>query len=318
MKTLFNKIQAWLLDALARKCAHMSYLKKARLARIITAIALPMPWMRRSQVITRLQEHLNIDRDSAERLSQKVFEQFLINSFEMAGLKHYTNDELKNRVRVEGIEHLQNALALKKGAIIVSGHFGVWELMPPWLALNGFAVNVVVRRQNNPFVDAWFEEMRQRHGAVTTDSGFGIREILRALRKGALLALMVDQDNGKQGIFVKFFNKWASAPTGPAQISLKTGAPIVPMAIYPDYRGRHLMKISPPIFPEAYENTVAGQQQLTAAFTRILEDVIRSQPEHWFWLHRRWKTQPGDAPENESAKLVLTSSPDAGDNKNRS
>ncbi len=314
LKQIGNRIQLWLLDALARQCARMSHGRKRRLAGLIAGIAQPLPWVRFKQVAASLQEHLELDAQQANHLARRVFESFLINSFEMAGLKHYSNDELSGRAIIEGLEHLQTALARKKGAIIVSGHFGLWELIPPWLALHGFDVTTVVRRQNNPFVDAWFEDMRQRHGARTTDSGYGIRDILKSLRQGHILALMIDQDNGKQGIFVKFFRRWASAPTGPAQISLRTGAPIVPIAIFPDYEQKHLIKVWPPVFPDGYTNDVAGQQNLTARFTAILEEIIRRQPENWFWLHRRWKTQPTDAPDNPWAKLVLTSSPMTGDN----
>lgn len=317
LKTLTNKIQVILLDALARSCARMSFSRKRKLAHLIAGLAKPLPWLRFNQVSASLSEHLEIDKDSAQKLAVKVFEQFLINSFEMAGLKYFSNEELKNRARVEGLEHLRTALAEKKGAIIVSGHFGLWEIIPPWLAQHGFGVTTVVRRQNNPFVDAWFEEMRQRHGAKTTDSGYGIREILKSLRKGDILALMIDQDNGKQGIFVRFFKRWASAPTGPAQIALKTGAPIVPLAIFPDYEKQHLIKIWPPILPGDFSNDTVGQQLLTAKFTAILESIVRQQPQNWFWLHRRWKTQPADAPDNPWAKLVLTSAPDAGDNRSR-
>ncbi len=316
IKALFDKLQLLMLDALARSCAGMSYCKKRRLARLIAAVAKPLPWMRFNQVASRLSEHLEIDQVAAQKIAHQVFEQFLINSFEMAGLKFYTNEELLARAQVEGLENLQIALAGKKGAIIVSGHFGLWEIIPPWLALNGFDVTTVVRRQNNPFVDAWFEDMRQRHGSKTTDSGYGIREILKSLRKGHILALMIDQDNGKQGIFVKFFKRWASAPTGPAQISLKTGAPIVPVAIFPDYQNKHLIKIWAPIYPQNFSDDLQGQQQLTASFTAILEEIVRKQPQNWFWLHRRWKTQPADAPENPWAKLVLTSAHQAGDNGN--
>ncbi len=316
-KNLFNRLQAFLLDLLARKCAAMSSNSKKRLARLIAAIAKPLPWVRFNQVVERLKEHLEIDRTAAEKLADQVFESFLLNAFEMAGLKFFSNEELKARIRVEGLENLETALALNKGAIIVSGHFGLWELVPPWLAINDFKVTTVVRRQNNPYVDTWFEEMRGRHGAKTTDSGYGIREILKSLRQGNILALMIDQDNGKQGIFVRFFKRWASAPTGPAQISLKTGAPIVPLACFPDFGGRHLIKIWQPIYPGQYSNDVRGQQQLTSDFTARLEEIIRQQPQNWFWLHRRWKTQPADAPENEWAKLVLTSETDAGDNINR-
>ena len=315
--SFFHLMQAILIDFLAKKCATMSFSQKKKLAKLLTFFALPMPWLRRKHVTESLMQHLQIDREKAHELSQRVFTSFLINSFEMAGLKYYSDRQLMDKIRVEGLEHLQEALAGKKGTIIVSGHFGLWELVPPWLALNGFDITVVVRRQNNAHIDAWMEKMRQRHGARTTDSGFGMRNILKSLRQGHILALMVDQDNGKQGIFVKFFNQWASAPTGPAAISLKTGAPIVPLAIFPDYDRQHLLKIYPPIYPRDFSDDIAGQQKMTAIFTGLLENIIKLQPENWFWLHRRWKTQPHDAPENPWAKLVLTSEGKAGNNISR-
>jgi KDO2-lipid IV(A) lauroyltransferase len=151
------------------------------------------------------------------------------------------------------------------------------------------------------------EEMRQTHGAHTTDSGYSIRQILKSLKKGHILALMIDQDNGKQGIFVKFFNEWASAPTGPALISLRTEAPIVPLALFPNYTGCHLLKIYPPVFPENFENSTKGQQLLTQVYTTLFEKIIRRQPKNWFWLHRRWKTGINDAKENEWVKNLNSS-----------
>ena len=314
LKFFSDKLQLILLDKLAQYCARMSFTRKRRLAGLIATLARPLPWLRFGKVSESLAEHLNLTSEQSAEMADKVFRHFLVNAFEMAGLKFYRRDEIEQKVKVEGLEHLKRALQPGKGAIIVSGHFGLWEFIPLWLAIQGFAVTTVVRRQNNPFVDAWFEEMRQQHGARTTDSGYGIREILKSLRRGHILALMVDQDNGKQGIFVKFFRRWASAPTGPAQIALKTGAPIVPLAIFPNYTDQHLLKIWPAIFPDHYTDDLFGQQALTADFTAIIETIVSRQPEDWFWLHRRWKTRPEDAPDNPWAKLILTSAHDAGDN----
>lgn len=310
-----HNIQAFLLEKLAKWVASRSLSGKQKLARLLAFVAFNVIKLRRHQVIESMRTHLHLSLSEAEQLGEKTYYQFLINAFEMAGLKYFTREDLLNRISVEGLRHLDAALAHKKGAIIVSAHFGLWELVPSWLVINGYDMAVVVRRQTNPIVDQWFNEMRQRHGAVMTDSGFGIREILKALRKNHLLGLMVDQDNGKQGIFVPFFERWASAPTGPAQIAMKTGAPIVPLAIFPNFKGRHHIRIYEAFMPDDYTQDVVGQQQLTANYTQILEAVIRSQPQHWFWLHRRWKTQPADAPDNPSAKLLdsaLTSSPKKG------
>ncbi len=282
----------------------MSFKARQRLASLLTFIAFRIFGIRRRLIVSSICEHLDMSSAEAEKLAEKTCFSFLLNAFAMAGLKFMSDEQLHNSIKTEGLHHLENALAEGKGAIIISGHFGLWELVPPWLASTGHPITVVVRRQNNPYVDRWFEQMRRRHGAHTTDSGFGIREILRSLRQGHILALMIDQDNGKQGIFVRFFKKWASAPTGPAQIALKTGAPIVPLAIFPDYADRHRLVIFPPIRPQDFSDDTAGQQKLTAEYTGIMEEVIRSQPHNWFWLHRRWKTQPEDAPGNPWAELI--------------
>lgn len=305
LKNLFHRLQAWLLDLLAHSCNSMSLSRKKHLAGLLALLVYRIIGLRRRQVIDSLQLHLGMSHREAEQMGEKVFRHFLLNSFEMAALACISREDLLNKVEISGLEHLDNAMARKRGTIIVSGHFGLWEMMPHWLAIHGYPVCTVVRRQNNPHVDAWMENMRQRLGGKTTDSGFGIREILRSLRQGEILALMVDQDNGKQGIFVRFFKRWASAPTGPALLSLKTGAPIVPLFMFPNFAGKHLFKIYPAINPEEYTNDSEGQRQITARYTSLLEELVKEQPYNWFWLHRRWKTQPADAPANQWAQSAI-------------
>lgn len=297
-KDKLNKFQAFLLDKIARKCARGSFLRKKAFVKFLVRFLKIMPFSRWAYTVDSIARHLKLSMPEAEKLTSDSFESFITNAFEMSSLKYLTHDELANKLQVNGLNNLEAALAQKKGAIIVSAHFGLWEFVPPWLTLNGFQTTTVVRRQNNKHIDAWFEEMRQKHGGKTTDSGFGIREILRALKKGEILALMVDQDNGKAGIFVKFFDEWASAPTGPAIISMKTGAPVVPLALYPDYENKHRLEIFEPIYPKSYTDDFAGQQKFTQDYTKIIEDMIKQDPKLWFWVHKRWKTKPSDAPNN--------------------
>ncbi len=304
IKNFGYKVQCMLLDLLAKITGSMKITQRRKLAALLTWLAFDILQLRRKYVISAISLHLELSPDEAVKMARQVYFNFLLNAFEMSGLKFMSNEDLNTRLYCADMAILKQALSRKKGAIIISGHFGLWELVPPWLSLNGLPVTVVVRRQNNPEVDRWMEEMRQKHGARTTDSGFGIREILKSLRKGHILALMVDQDNGKQGIFVPFFKAWASAPTGPAAISIKTGAPIVPLALFPDFNGRHRLKIWPAIFPENYSDDVEGHQKMTRDYTQIVEQMVRQQPKQWFWLHRRWKTRPEDAPENDSVKIL--------------
>lgn len=306
------KVQVTLLDQLAQRAYNMKHHNRMLLATALSWLAFDLIGIRRHEVISSLSKRLDMNESAARTLGRKVYKHFVLNAVEMAGLRFFSDEQLLERIKAEGLEHLDEALKRKHGAIIVSGHFGLWELVPPWLALQGYKPNVVVRRQNNPYVDEWMEEMRQMHGAETTDSGYGLRKILRSIKKGHILALMVDQDNGKQGIFVHFFNQPASAPTGPAQLSLKTGAPIVPLFLFPDYSVKHRLLVLPPIYPENFSNDVQGQLKITQQYTAALEQQIRAHPEQWFWLHRRWKTLPESAPGNPWAELynsTLTKTP---------
>ena len=297
-----DKLLAKMLDLLARKSMTLTISQKRRFAMLMTKLIMPFKFSRKDYVKNIMMETLNISQNEAEKLRSGCYENFVLNSMEMAKLKYISDEDVLNLLEVDGYEHLEEAYRKGNGVIIMSGHFGLWEYIPQWAALKGYKVTTVVRRQNNKYADQWFEEMRRAHKGKTTDSGMGLREILRALKNGYVLGLMMDQDNGKKGIFVKFLNKWCSAPVGPAMISLKMKTPIVPLFIVPNYNGKHYFKIYPPLYPENYENTVEGQQKLTADYTELYEQLVRKYPEQWFWLHRRWKTQPEDCPENPWVK----------------
>ena len=299
-----DKILAKLLDLLARKSLCVNLSQKRRFAKLLTNLIMPFKFSRKDYVKNIMMETLGVSADEAEKLREKSYVNFVLNSMEMAKLKYISDEDVLNMLEVEGYEHLEEAYRKGNGVIIMSGHFGLWEYIPQWAALKGYKVTTVVRRQNNKYADQWFEEMRRAHKGKTTDSGMGLREILRALKNGYVLGLMMDQDNGKKGIFVKFLNKWCSAPVG---LSLKMKTPIVPLFILPNYEGKHFFKLYPPIYPENYENTIEGQQKLTSDYTQLYEKIVRKYPEQWFWMHRRWKTQPEDCSDNPWAKRACGS-----------
>lgn len=286
------------LSALTKSAANTKLSKKKSMAGLLSKIAFDLLGIRREYMVQAIASSLRVDKLEAEKIARKSVLTFVFNCLEMSKLCYFSEKWLENAVTPINLINLQKALAHNCGAIIVSGHFGLWELIPPWLSLRGHTVNTVVRRQNNPLADKWMDKMRTRFGSETTDSGYSIRKILRTLKQNKILALMVDQDNGDKGIFVPFFDRPASAPTGPAIISLKTGAPIVPLFLMPDYSGKHKLIVHSPIFPENYCNDSHGQWLITKKYTQILQSYVKAHPHQWFWLHRRWKTTPDMAPDN--------------------
>lgn len=292
MSGWIQKLECVLLDRVAAAAAGAAYGTRRRAASLLATATYGLLRIRRDYVRTAIKSHLSLDDGASESLARLVYRSFFENALEMASLPFLTAEELQGKFVAEGMEHLREAHALGRGVVIVSGHYGLWELVPPWLCLNGFRMTTVVRRQDNPEVDAWFERMRRRFGALTTDSGFGLREILRTLRKGDLLGLMSDQNAGDRGCFVNFLGEQASTVVGPAQIAMRSRAPIVALAAHRRGRGPHCLEILPAINPENFTDDEDGRTRLTQYLTGLLETWVRKRPDQWFWLHRRWKSRP--------------------------
>lgn len=194
----------------------------------------------------------------------------------------------------EGEEHLHAAASRGRGVLLLTGHLGHFELCGAWLTKFN-PVDFVVKPQSNPGVDAWVGDLRARAGVGVIPLGTGVRGVYAALRRGHWVAVLGDQDARRDGVFVPFFGRPASTPTGPARLALATGAPLVFGAIRRSPDGRHELRIDPPIVPEGDPRDEDAVRALTARHTARLEAVIRERPEMWFWLHKRWKTKPPDA-----------------------
>jgi KDO2-lipid IV(A) lauroyltransferase len=206
-----------------------------------------------------------------------------------------TMEEVEREVRFVGQEHFEAAFARGKGAILVTAHYGNWEMMGPRLARAGYAVSAVSRTADDPGLENMIEAIRTRTGLRQIPRRQAARQGLAALRRNEILAILLDQNTLEGGVFVPFFGYPASTATGPALFSLKTGAALVPTFCLREADGTHTMKAWPAIYPEAAGDRSRAVQELTAAVTRVIELQIRERPELWFWLHNRWKLQPNEA-----------------------
>ena len=189
-------------------------------------------------------------------------------------------------VDLSDIEVMRKIIDRGKGLIIVSGHFGNWELNGGAIAAIGFPVTVVVKNQSNKFVDRLVNNYRSLLGITVISTKESMKHLVRALRRCEPIGLMSDQDTGKRGVFVDFFGRKASTPRGAAQLALKYGTPIVVTMTVRLRHGRFKSLFSEvEILPD---DTV---ESLTQRFTGVMEDIIRRYPEQYFWMHRRWKTR---------------------------
>ncbi|MCJ7508202.1 MAG: lysophospholipid acyltransferase family protein [candidate division Zixibacteria bacterium] len=200
---------------------------------------------------------------------------------------------LKNKVleitEFEGKENFDKALKKGKGAILVTGHFGSWELMGAAIAKSGYATDFLVGEQHNTLIDDVMNDYRQLMGIGIIKMGVAAKGVIKALKNNRFVAMLSDQDAGGDGTIVNFFGMPASTPKGPAAFALKTGAPIVTGGIIRDQTGVQKIKVEEPIYLETSGNKEEDIQKLTQIYTSILENYIRKYPDHWFWPHRRWK-----------------------------
>jgi len=198
-------------------------------------------------------------------------------------------------VTIRGLEHLDKALAKKKGVISLSAHFGNFPLMLTKLSMLGYQSVTTLRYMRDPWINQYFYKRRTRLGVgsiYTTPRKQCIEKSLETLRANKILFIQLDQNFGTGGVFVDFFGRKAATAKGPIVFALRTGAAIVPMFIYRDKHEKQHIIIEPEyeiIEGKDMDETIQINAQ---NLTTIIERYIRKYPADWGWIHKRWKARP--------------------------
>jgi KDO2-lipid IV(A) lauroyltransferase len=208
---------------------------------------------------------------------------------------------IEKNIRIEGIRNFDKALAMKKGVIVLTAHIGNWELGGVIMAQLGYDLWVVALEHKDRQVNDFFDGQRKSKGVKVVPFNKAVRQSLNLLKENKLLALLGDRDFTKEGgIIIDFFGKPTSFPKGPAALSLKTGAPIVPGFMIRNPDDSFTLKIEPPILVSSYakqknpsENSFTKMsendlQELTKRYTIIIEDYIKKYPEQWYVFRKFW------------------------------
>lgn len=227
-----------------------------------------------------------------KQIALRAYQNFAKMVFEYSRFPLLKKETVFSDWEVDGIEHIEWALKRGKGAVLVAGHFGNWEYMGAYLAQLGYPVSFLVGKQHNKLVDNMMNRNREIMGIRIIHMGIAVRGVIKTLRNNGFVALLSDQDARRQGIFVQFFGKPASTHQGPAIFALKTEAPIIFGSAVRLPRGRHKVIVERLCFDHLDGITPENIREVTQAYTNLLENKIREYPDHWFWMHRRWKTKP--------------------------
>ncbi len=195
----------------------------------------------------------------------------------------------KSRVKIEGLHHLEALRDSGRPAVIVTGHFANWEVMAAVLTQSGLPVQITYRKINNPYIDRRVRAQREAYGTkllVPKSGARGARQLLDALASGESVALLNDQ-KFNQGLAVPFFGVSAMTAPGPTRLALKSGAPLLLLSIRRD-KAQFTVTIHDPITLTPSNDKVADVEAGVHLITAFIEDTIRSAPDQWFWVHRRW------------------------------
>jgi D-glycero-D-manno-heptose 1,7-bisphosphate phosphatase len=207
-------------------------------------------------------------------------------------LGRLTPQELLNHVTVEGRDRYDESLKKGRGVILLAAHFGAWELMPMVIGALGYPLTVVGRPLDNPFLNEWIVRYRARLCARVLNSKdrSTVHELLSALRRGESVGILGDQHVvGDRGVYVEFFGRLAYTHKIAALAAAKTGASVVPVFMIAEGAERYRFVFERPIVPARTGHREEDAVAHTQAMTRVLEEYIRRYPDHWFWLHERWR-----------------------------
>ncbi len=234
-----------------------------------------------------------LDRAGVDRIARDVYRHLGRTLFEYGRFGGLRVRGLPEWLEVRGLEHLEAAHRRGRGVVVVTGHFGNWELLGAIIAHHRLPIHFLAKEQRNPYVDRYMDRARGRHlGVGVLNPGPELRRIFRCLRQGELIGMLFDQDAGSDGIFLDVLGRPASVQPGAAVFAYRTGATILPCGVFRLPGGRHRASFEPAFDPDPgapYEGEI---RRLTERCEASLERYIYLHPEQYYWVHRRWKTRP--------------------------
>ena len=243
------------------------------------------PIFRSKSLIIKNLEKASIKGDF-EKIASNVLGNYGRIFAEYVHLKNFKNDKLSKYISIEGKEYLDRIKRNKKKVIFISGHFNNFELMAMQIEKEGINCAAIYRPLNNPYLNKVMEKIRKRDicKKQIKKGRTGTRELVKLIKEGASIALMVDQ-RVREGEKVTFFNHLATSTTIPAQFIKKYECDLVPIYIERKNKFYFKMYVSKPIKISKNKSSF----EITKFINQILEKMILKNIDQWIWTHDRWK-----------------------------
>jgi KDO2-lipid IV(A) lauroyltransferase len=203
-------------------------------------------------------------------------------------------DKFKKFVTVEGEEHLKAAFARQKGVILITGHVGAFELVGSYAGLAGYEPLGIGTALKDEKLNNLLVHNRTSRGIEAIQRGKETFKLMKGLKSGRLVIMLIDQDTRVKSRFVNFMGHPAATPIGGTLMAMRTGAAVVPMYISMQPGYKQLLEIYPEVDIICTGDEEADLVRNTQSILNTTEKAIRKNPDQWVWMHERWKTQPGE------------------------
>lgn len=229
--------------------------------------------------------------EAIRRIAARVFENLGRNACEVINFPKINRQNIGRFVRVEGIEIVDRSFKRGKGTIILASHFGNWEFLGMTFRVMGYPGVTIGRKIYFYKYDQFLNALRKSQDVNVIYRDDSPRKMLRTLKDNKILGIVADQDvDSVDGVFVNFFGIPAYTPTGPVALAKASGAAIIPCFMIREGPG-HVLKIEEPVELVDTGNREADIVTNTQKWSDVVESYIRKYPDHWVWMHRRWKTK---------------------------
>lgn len=252
---------------------------------------------------------INLNIAFGDKKSNKEKKQIIKNSFIQVALSTLQSLwilKYPNRVNqlIEGepigLDIVKKCLERRRGIFFLTAHYGNWEIMGIDHGYRGACkLNSIIRRLDNPYLNEVALKFRTVSGNGIFCRDESLLQIVRAIKNNEAVAVMMDQNTAKGGVFVDFFGRKAATARSVARLSYRTGTPILPFFCYPTRNGTYRVKYGPELTLEKTGHKENDVIEWTQALEKFIEKTIHDTPNPWMWAHRRWKTQPSEEQEKK-------------------
>lgn len=226
------------------------------------------------------------------RIVRRMYANLGMNVVETARMAHVSVDDLKSVMDWDPDSPARDTLANGKGLLVLTAHMGNWDLLCSVAPRFGYPTTIITKQLRHKGLNDYWMATRARFGLKFVPAHQSYRLCLTALRKNEIVGFILDQNMIRdEGIFVDFFGKSACTTPGLAYMSAQSGAAVVPVFMIREAHGRHRVRLLPAI-PPPPDRKPETIRDYTQRYTRVVEDMIRQNPDQWIWIHRRWRTQP--------------------------